>query len=158
MSEKDASLAPHNPPNPDPALNRLSVFVGKWNTEGLIKASPSGPAAKLKATDIYEWLPGGFFLIHHVDGYMGDEEVRTIEIIGYDTASQTYFTHSYDNRGSVGTYQANLLDAVWTIAGKSERFTGMFSDDSNTLTGSWELSGDDDSWIPWMDIKLTKVV
>lgn len=62
MSEKDASLAPHDPPNPEPVLNRLSVFVGKWNTEGLIKASPSGPAAKLKATDIYEWLPGGFFL------------------------------------------------------------------------------------------------
>ncbi|MEJ9222107.1 hypothetical protein ACXFAU_14640 [Paenibacillus glucanolyticus] len=45
MSEKGASLAPHNPPNPDLTLTRLSVFVGKWNTEGLIKASPSGPAA-----------------------------------------------------------------------------------------------------------------
>ncbi|GAA0848781.1 hypothetical protein GCM10008915_58900 [Bifidobacterium pullorum subsp. gallinarum] len=45
MSEKGASLAPHNPPNPDPTLTRLNVFVGIWNTEGLIKASPSGPAA-----------------------------------------------------------------------------------------------------------------
>lgn len=36
---------PTNPPNPDPTLNRLSVFVGIWNTEGLIKASPLGPAA-----------------------------------------------------------------------------------------------------------------
>ncbi|GKU76599.1 DUF1579 family protein [Paenibacillus sp. L3-i20] len=157
MTEKNASFAPHDPSKPDPALTRLNVFIGKWNTEGQIKVSPSGPAAKLKATDTYEWLPGGFFLIHHVDGYMGDEEVKTVEIIGYDTISQTYFTHSYDNRGNVGTYQANLLDAVWTITGKSERFTGMFSDDSNTLAGSWELSGDDGIWVPWMDIKLTKV-
>lgn len=158
MTKKDNSLAPHDPPKPDLALARLNVFIGKWNTEGLIKGSPSGPTARLKAIDTYEWLPGGFFLIHHVDGFMGDEEVKTIEIIGYDTSSEMYFTHSYDNRGSIGKYQANLLDVVWTIAGKSERFTGMFSDDSNTLTGRWELSGEGDSWVPWMDIKLTKVV
>jgi hypothetical protein len=24
-------------------------------------------------TDIYEWLPGGFFLVHHVDVMIGDQ-------------------------------------------------------------------------------------
>ena len=147
--------APHKP---NPALQRLDVFVGKWNTEGLIKESPSGPDKKLKATDIYEWLPGGFFLIHYVDGHMGDEEVKTIEIIGYDDLSQTYFTHSYDNQGSAARYQANLLDSVWTIKGELERFNGSFSDDGGTLSGTWEMSVDGMNWVSWMDIKLTKAV
>ncbi|UHA75754.1 DUF1579 family protein [Paenibacillus sp. 481] len=137
---------------------RLNVFVGKWNTEGLIKEGPSGATVRLKATDTYEWLPGGFFLIHHVDGYMGDAEVKAIEIIGYDASSQTYTTHSFDNQGINNTYQANLLDAVWSIVGKTERFTGMFSDDGTTLTGSWERLSENSNWVPWMDIKLTKVI
>lgn len=144
-------------PEPDPALTRLNIFVGKWVTEGLIMESPAGPAAKLKATDTYEWLPGGYFLIHHVDGMMGDKEVKTIEIIGYDATSQMYFTHAYDNYGSVASYHANLLGRDWTITGKTERFTGTFSVDGNALFGTWELLGNDERWAHWMDIRLTKV-
>lgn len=158
MTKNDNPLTPDDTLTPNSALARLNVFVGTWKTEGLIKSSPSGPAAKLKATDTYEWLPGGFFLIHHVDGFMGEEEVKTIEIIGYDASSRMYSTHSYDNRGNIGVYQANLLGADWTIMGKSERFTGKFSDDGNTLSGNWELSGDGESWDSWMEIKLSKVV
>ncbi|MFS0556800.1 DUF1579 family protein [Brevibacillus sp. 179-C9.3 HS] len=144
-------------PEPDPALSRLNVFVGKWMTEGLITESPSGPVAKLKAIDTYEWLPGGFFLIHHVDGMMGDKEVKTIEIIGYDASNQVYFTHAYDNQGSMGSYYANLLGRDWTITGNTERFSGKFSVDGKTLIGTWELLGNDQSWVHWMDIRLTKV-
>ncbi|AWP27576.1 DUF1579 family protein [Paenibacillus sp. Cedars] len=156
--ENDNALTSHKPSKPDPAMERLNVFVGKWNTEGVIKASPSGAADVLKAVDTYEWLPGGYFLIHHVDGYMGKDKVKAIEIIGYDASSQNYTTHSYDNQGNFNAYQANLLDRDWKIWGESERFTGMFSEDSNTLTGSWELSSDGTNWVPWMDIKLTKVI
>lgn len=158
--ENDKALTSQNPSKPDPAMERLNVFVGKWNTEGVIKASPSGEGAtdQLKAVDIYEWLPGGYFLIHHVDGHMGKDEVKAIEIIGYDASSQSYTTQSYDNQGNINAYQANLLDRTWTILGKSERFTGMFSEDNNTLTGSWELSNDGKNWVQWMDIKLTKVI
>ncbi|GGD53268.1 DUF1579 family protein [Paenibacillus nasutitermitis] len=142
----------------DPAMERLNVFVGKWNTEGVIKASPSGAAEQLKAVDTYEWLPGGYFLIHHIDGHMGKEEVKAIEIIGYDPSSQKYTTHSYDNQGNFNAYKANLLDRDWTILGESERFTGMLSEDGNILTGTWELSHDGENWAQWMDIKLTKVI
>ncbi|MBG9941083.1 DUF1579 family protein [Brevibacillus formosus] len=142
---------------PDPALSHLNVFVGKWMTEGLITESPSGPAVKLKAIDTYEWLPGGFFLIHHVDGLMGDKEVKTIEIIGYDASNQVYFTHAYDNHGSMASYYANLLGRDWKITGNTERFSGKFSVDGNTLIGTWELLGNDEKWTHWMDIRLTKV-
>lgn len=134
----------------------LNIFVGKWNTEGQIKSTSSSPASRLTAVDTYEWLPGGFFLIHYVDGRMGDEEVKTMEIIGYDISSQAYFTHSFDNQGNTGVYQANLHERTWTIKGESERFTGEFSNDGNTLKGNWELSRDGYNWQSWMDIKLTK--
>ncbi|MBS4192921.1 DUF1579 family protein [Bacillus sp. FJAT-49705] len=141
---------------PGPEHKLLDIFVGKWKTEGQIKATSSSPAARLTAVDTYEWLPGGFFLIHYVDARMGDMEVKTTEIIGYDASSQTYFTSSFDNQGNTGTYQANLREGAWTINGKTERFTGEFSDGGNILKGKWEMSSDGSNWEPWMDIKLTK--
>jgi len=41
----------------------------------------------ITGTDIYEWLPGGFFLLHRVDVVIGEQAVRAIELIGeYDPA------------------------------------------------------------------------
>lgn len=148
---------PQQSPGPDPALKRLDVFVGKWNTEGQIRAAPPNPAVKISGTDIYEWLPGGFFLVHRVDVRMGDEEVKAVEIIGYDASSQTYPMHSFDNKGNYDLLQANVHDRTWTIIGKSMRFTGVFSDDGNTITGHWEQLIDGSNWLPWMEVKLTRV-
>ncbi|MCR8843463.1 DUF1579 domain-containing protein [Paenibacillus sp. SC116] len=145
------------PCKPESALMQLNVFVGKWNTEGIVKDAASGSTVTLKAMDTYEWLPGGYFLIHHVDGQMGDSEVKAIEMIGYDAASQMYITHSYDNQGNMNKYQAMLLDNNWTIAGQSERFSGRFSDDRMILTGEWKLLNESSNWEHWMDIKLTKI-
>jgi hypothetical protein len=33
-----------------------------------------------------------------------------------------------------------------------DRFTGIFDDDVTTITGHWELLGDDGSWHAWTDI------
>lgn len=76
-------------PIPGPEHRRLEIFVGEWRTEGEILATEAGPASRLTAIDRYEWLPGGFFLLHHVDARMGDVEIKTLEIIGYDAESET---------------------------------------------------------------------
>jgi pimeloyl-ACP methyl ester carboxylesterase len=148
---------PQQPPEPDPALRCLDVFVGKWNTEGQLRATPSSPAIKIIGTDTYEWLTGGFFLVHRVDVRMGDEEVKSVEIIGYDDSSQTYPMHSFDNKGSYDLLQASVHDGTWIITGKSIRFTGAFSDDGNIIMGNWELLTDGSNWSPWMEVKLTRV-
>lgn len=157
MTNEQVPYPSQEMPKPDPALARLNVFVGKWATEGLITQGPSGQVTKLKAIDTYEWLPGEFFMLHHVDGLMGDNEVKAMEIIGYDVSNQVYFTHAYDNQGKVTSYYANFLGRDWTITGNTERFSGKFSVDGNTLIGTWELLGDDENWAHWMDIRLTKV-
>ncbi|WP_373541913.1 DUF1579 family protein [Chamaesiphon sp.] len=142
---------------PSAEIQRLELFVGMWNTEGEICASADVSAVKVAFVDTYEWMSGKFFLVHRANGHIGNEEINTIEFIGYDASSQTYTCHSFDNRGNADLFRANLRDHTWTIEGKSSRFTGVFNSIGNTLTGQWEQSSDGLNWLPWMDVKLTKV-
>jgi Protein of unknown function (DUF1579) len=142
---------------PSPECRNLHLFVGKWNTEGETRASEDTPATKVAFVDTYEWLPGKFFLVHRADGQIGNEELSTIEFIGYDASSQMYSCHSFDSHGNADLFQANLRDRTWTIEGESARFTGLFSNTGNILTGQWEQSSDGLNWLPWMDVKLTKI-
>jgi Protein of unknown function (DUF1579) len=142
---------------PSAEIQRLHLFVGKWKTEGETHASVDAPAVKVAFVDTYEWMSGKFFLVHRADGHIGNEELNTIEFIGYDASSQTYICHCFDSRGNCDLLQADFRDPIWTIEGKSSRFTGMFASNGDTLTGKWEQSSDGLSWLPWMDVKLTKV-
>lgn len=142
---------------PSAETQHLHLLVGKWNTEGETHASEASPAVKVAFVDTYEWLSGKFFLVHHADGQIGDEQLSTIEFIGYDSLSQRYNCHSFDSRGNADLFQANLRDRTWTIEGKSARFTGVFSNTGHALVGKWERLSDDLNWLPWMDVKLTKI-
>ncbi len=137
------------------AMERLQPFIGKWKTEGTIRM-PNGADMVLNAVDTYEWLPGGYFLIHHVDGFMGEDEVKAIEMIGFHEDDGMYVTTSYDNHGIVANYKAQLHEREWTIIGSTERFRGRFGEDGRTLAGVWELAEDGAEWKKWMDILLTK--
>jgi hypothetical protein len=139
-----------------PEHERLDVFVGRWHTRGEILAGGANAAATLEAIDTYEWLPGGFFLLHHVDGRMGGEVVQALEIIGYDASRPGYFTHAFDSQGRFSSYESELRDGALTIRGRTERFSGQFSPDGGTLTGSWERSDDGGRWSPWMKVTLKK--
>jgi Protein of unknown function (DUF1579) len=142
---------------PSTEIQRLQIFVGKWNTEGETHASVDAPAVKVSFVDTYEWMSGKFFLVHRANGHISNEELNTIEFIGYDPSSQMYTCHSFDSRGSTDSFRATLRDRTWTIEGKSLRFTGLFNRIGNTLTGQWEQSSDGLNWLPWMDVKLTKI-
>jgi hypothetical protein len=141
---------------PGAGHRRLDAFVGTWRTEGVIRAGEHGPESTFTATDRYEWMPGGFFLLHHVSAHMGDGELTALEVIGYDAATGTYPMRSFDSMGNTGSHQATLRDGTWTFTGATERFTGRFSDDGGTITGLWEQSADGAEWVPWMDVTLTR--
>jgi hypothetical protein len=155
MNKTDAQVSQQTS-TPDPALKHLDAFVGKWKTEGQIKESPFGPSGKLVGTDTYEWLAGGFFLIHRVDVCMGDQKNESIEMIGYDASSNTYPMHSFDSQGNSIAMQARIKGDTWTFTGESMRFTGTFGKDRKSISGKWESLGDDSKWHHWMDVKLTK--
>ncbi|HYG38203.1 MAG TPA: DUF1579 family protein [Cytophagales bacterium] len=134
----------------------LDAFVGKWNTIGHFQTDASEPLVTITGTDTYEWLPGGFFLLHRVDVQMGNEKNETLEIIGYDEKSNTYPMHYFDNKGNTGSMQANFDNGTWTFLGESMRFTGGFREEGKILSGIWEQSFNGTEWVPLMDIKLTK--
>ena len=138
-------------PKPGKIHKALNVFTGTWHTEGTVLADGS----KLVGTDIYEWLPGGFFQQHRVEATIGGNDVRALEIIGVD--GKGIRTQSFDSTGAFQDYRARLSGRKWEIDGRLERFRGAFSADRQTLTGRWETrSTTRGRWSPWMDIRLTK--
>ncbi|NIJ53895.1 DUF1579 family protein [Dyadobacter arcticus] len=140
---------------PGPELRRLNAFAGKWNTSGTLQAMPGDPPVYFHGTDTYEWLPGGFFLLHTVDVMMGNERKQSIEVIGYDPLSELYPMQHFDDQGESGIMHGRLEGDQWTILSSELRFNGIFSADMKTLTGVWEQCMED-SWTHLMEIALTK--
>jgi hypothetical protein len=133
----------------------LDKFVGTWNTEGKIPATDKTSEMIISGKDIYEWLPGKFFLLHKVDVLMGDSKNETFEIIGYDKEMEMYTMQHYDNKGNSGFMTATYKSEIWTFLSEALRFTGGFQKDYKEFSGIWEQS-DGKNWKYFMDIKLTK--
>ena len=137
---------------------RRESLVGRWRTEGWTRETAEGPAARIEATDTYEWLSGGFGLLHTVDARVGEEHVEGAEIIGWDPERDAYATQYFGSDGP-SAYEARLTEEdgalVWSMRSSQDRFTGTFSKDGNTITGHWEQLGDE-NWQPWMDVTLTR--
>lgn len=141
-----------------PMLAPLAAFVGSWNTRGEVKLlGPSGRSAPFQASDSYEWLHGGHFLLHRYVAQMPDGTVEGIEIIGYDTSRKIYTMQSYDNQGKTNTLQASVDGEQWTFTGGNLRFRGSFGADGQVFGGTWEMRERINApWRPWMTIELQR--
>src|SRR5215207_1243666 len=170
MSEtSDAAYAPRATPGPE--TQRLGALVGRWRSEGHVVGDPAIP---ITGTDTYELLAGGFFLVHHVDVVVGDQDVKAIEIIGeYDQATEAFTARAFDNEGNVTVMHARVdRDGVWTFTGGADvapvaqpdaatsggavRSTLTVSRDATSMTAKWERSDDGANWQPWMDMTFTR--
>jgi hypothetical protein len=77
--------------------------------------------------EVYEWMPGKFFVLHTAYGRIGDLEVGGTQIIGYDETSDTYRSHFFDSEGNVTTQELSEAGGVWTWQGETTRATSAFS-------------------------------
>ena len=94
-------------PNPRPsALDRLNAFIGRWLTEGETVATPEAPSVRIFASDVYQWAPGGQFIMHPAYGRIGEQDVGGLEVIGYDPATDQFRTHCFDHTGNAITETA----------------------------------------------------
>jgi hypothetical protein len=138
---------------------RLEALIGTWHTSGQMEPTDAGPGGEVDATDTYEWLPGGFGLLHTVDALVGGEKVVGAEIIGWDPSHGTYFTHYIGSDGP-SDYEAQLAEKegalTWRMVNDSSRFTGTFDADRTFISGRWELKAEAGDWLPWMKITLAK--
>jgi len=152
--------------------SRLGALVGRWRSEGHIVGDPAVP---ITGTDTYEWLAGGFFLVHQVDVVVGDQPVQAIEIIGeHDPGTDSFTARAFDNEGHVTVMRARVdEDGVWRFTGGADvaaaaqptaadprgavRSTLTVSADGTGMTARWERSDDGATWQPWMDMTFTRM-
>jgi len=132
----------------------LGLFVGEWSmTAGF---DPIAPVAPIGRTT-FSWLPGRRFLIQRWDIEYPDAP-DGIAIIEFVPEQATYLQHYYDSRGVARVYEMMFANSVWTLLRVatepdfSQRFTGTFSEDGNTIVGRWERSNDGLSWTPDFDL------
>jgi hypothetical protein len=135
----------------------LDVFIGKWLTVGHTIERPGVPSVRILASDVYEWVPGHFFVLHSAYGRIGDFAVGAIEMLWYDPAAGHYRSQLFDSQGNVVESTLTLRDGVWTWARENTRCFATFSDDGSVQTAHHERSDDAVTWQPNMDVTLTKV-
>jgi predicted enzyme related to lactoylglutathione lyase len=145
--------------------------VGHWRTDGHVIGDDPVP---IVGTDVYEWLPGRHFLVHHVDVMVGDEHVHAIELIGdHDPATDSFTAQAYDHTGAVTTMRVGVDPAgVWHFAGGADvaaparataaadegavRSTLTLAADRRSMRALWERAEDGVVWEPWMDVRFTR--
>lgn len=127
-------------PAPDAALRSLDILVGTWRVSG-------GTQGHIT----YEWVDGGFFLIQHVELGQDGDVTKGMEIIGRERTfgaaepSEHIKSRFYGSKGETFDYVYELEGSRLTIwggeKGSPAYFRGTFSEDENTLTGSWVWPG-----------------
>jgi len=138
-------------------MEPLRFLIGRWHTQGEIKAIGDNPASKVIGTDSYEWILDGHFILHKVDVTMNNEKVEAIEIIGeFVVESRLYKMRSFDNQGAFTEMEA-YIDEKGTFHILGDKMRAKLSViDNNTMIAYWENSKDNQKWLPWMDLKLSK--
>lgn len=151
--------------------SRLCAIAGHWTTSGFIIGDPAVP---IVGTDLYDVLPGGYFLIHHVDVMVGSREVRAVEIIGEPSPDgDGYLARSFDHEGNAEVMHVTIDEqGVFHFAGGADiapaaqpkatpmervRSTLTVADDRLSMKALWERSEDGIRWHPWMDMTFTRI-
>jgi Protein of unknown function (DUF1579) len=135
------------------AHRRLEVFVGKWHTEGTSFAEgqtpddPRSSGVQWTSDEHYDWLPGGFFLLHQWDALAGARVFKGTEIIGFDEANGGYFSRFFDNAGFHPEYTATVDGDVWKFTEPSTRATLTVSEDQQHIEHVWEWR-QGGAWLP----------
>jgi hypothetical protein len=149
--------SPGEPVQPGPEHRMLDVFLGRWINEGRTAARPDTPSVQIVASDVYEWAPGGFFVVHDAYGSIGDIDVGGIEIVGYDPERGTYRSLFFDSQGNLNTSELSVRSGVWTWRGERTRCTATFSEDGRTQTAHHERTADGVTWEPSMEVTLRRI-
>lgn len=127
-------------PKPNADLNGLQKLIGTWKQSGGVNGEIS-----------YEWMDGGFFLMQRVDLEQYGQPIKGVEIIGHlqpfgEAPSDEIRSRFYSSLdGMTLDYVYEVEGDTLTIwggeKGSPAYFKGQFSDDGDTLSGSWVYPG-----------------
>lgn len=142
---------------PSAALKMLQPFIGNWHVEGQnFESAPHAPNAPVSGREMYEWLPGNFYMIGRWDHLFDGNGHKGIAILGCDTNNDQLFTRNFDNLGYERKYELTLNSNTWTYNGAAERATREFSEDEKSFTERWEILNDG-QWEALCELKGVKI-
>jgi hypothetical protein len=127
------------------------------NGLGAALLAPDTPSVKILTSDVYEWVPGGFFVLYSAYGRVGNIDVGSVEIIGYDADAGTFRTHFFTSSGGVSSEILTFENGAWVWQGRETRAISVFSDDEKTQTTRHERRDTGEEWIPAMNVTLSRV-
>jgi hypothetical protein len=138
-------------------LRELEPLVGEWTMEA---RWPDGTPWPGGGHVTFQWHPSGAHLVQHGTAEL-PEAPENVSIIGCDGADGTFVQLYSDERGVCRIYQMSIGDGEWKLWRRgepfSQRFTGTFSDDGNTITGRWEIAEDHATYVTDFDLTLRRV-
>lgn len=150
-------------PEPTDAHRKLDVFVGTWHAEGTSYAegqrrdNPRASPQPWVSDESYEWLPGGFFLLHRWNARAGTRTFIGTEIIGFDSAKGGYFSFFFDNAGNHPVYHVSVHGDVWTFIEAETRAMVTIREGGRSLEFRWEWKNGGDDWLPLCDREARRV-
>ncbi len=143
------------PPKPGPEHAKLGYFVGKWQGEGMMNASPFGPGGKMTSTDTCEWWDKKFAVVCHNEGMGPTGPTKGIGIISYNPTEKVYTYYGLGNDGQAWTTvpRGTVDGTTWTYLDESkmgaETMTTRYvikETSPTSHTWKWELQGEGGTW------------
>jgi hypothetical protein len=149
---------------PGAEYKRLDQFVGSWTTVGTTQAGHAAGVGKLTSNETYEWMPGGYFLVHRWDSQVASATVNGFEVLGFDGRTKAYTSRFFDSMGTSGTLRATPQGNAWTWAGDADaagkplkqRCTTILVN-PDTFTTRCEYSPDGFKWQTALESRSTRV-
>ena len=109
---------------------------------------------------MYEWVPGGFFVVHTAFGKIGDTSVGGVSIIGVGVGvhGDGYDDVFYDSFGNVHRSRLEIDGDVhrWIGLDGRTRCTVTMTDGGMTQVARHESSVDGVTWTPSMGVVLRR--
>ena len=96
----------------------IELLIGNWINEG-VTIEAENPSVPIVTSDVYEWVPGRYFVIHSAYGMIGDTSVGGVEIIG--VTGDGYSSAFYDSFGNTHSSRMEIVGHVITWTGERKR-------------------------------------
>lgn len=156
--------APSAPPKPGPEQAKLAQFVGKWNSQADLKASPFGPAGKYSGVETCEWVSNRFGVMCRSQGTIPMGPISGVSLIAYDPQEKNYVYSEIDSFGEATISRGTLDGDTWTwtseakMGGKPmhQHFT-MQVVSPDTITYKFEMAEADGPFNTIMEGKQTRI-
>lgn len=142
---------------PNPHLAALKPLIGEWTTVGHHALMPG---ITLHGRTTFEWHEGGAFFLMRSE--IDEPRIPSgIAIIGCDDQTGALTMLYFDERAVARRYEAaiegNVLRWWRTAPGFSQRYAITAASDGNTLHSAGELSTDDETWNPDLELNYTRM-